>query len=660
MQKKYYLYFAIQCFSCLGRFPIADDEFLSHTNATAYFLHWTSLLYLEILEEVREQEAQEKEYREKKGVIAKGVIVTGTSEENEPESSDCTMFVKQGDIMCSPGDFLALSPENADLVFSERNFIVEVKSVLGKLMPVAVVWPSNKLLPQNINWNIVPFPNLISSKRMLESLRKLCTAKTLDDVGIFSKLLNTWNLEANGSLGKSNEREEVSEEEVSEEEELADLNCSQRIAVQQACKKNNSLTLIQGPPGTGKSKTSAYIIQKFLEQHADDMVLAVAETNEGVDNLLAKIIEIGTSIPEHELLRLGSSTWTVREDLRKYTLESRYAERSQGKRVKENKMDSKIVKWILKKARVVCTTCISAGSKILENTHFPRVLVDEASQATEPAILVPICNGCKVLVLVGDDKQLPPTVKSKEAQELCETTFSRLRLAGETVYLLDTQYRMHPAIAEFPARTFYEQKLKNGVSEEERRVPQGFCWPKAGRPLAFVEMANDAKETGGRSKSNKKEVIVAKCIITGLLKAGDLKSDDIGVVTPYKAQVKLLKEEIQNSSLQVSVRTVDGFQGQERELVIFSAVRCNDGGYLGFLDDDKRMNVLLTRARRGLIVIGNKKTLMSNKDSTWKEWVTWVENEELTVDSGKCIYVQYIAVENLTRGALLGALRCHK
>lgn len=623
-------------FSCLGRFPIADDEFLSHTNATAYFLHWTSLLYLEILEEVREQEVQEKEYREKKSnLIAKGVIVTETSKEDESESSDLTMFVKQGDITCSPGDLLALSPENADLVFSERNFIVEVKLVLGKLMPVAVVWPSNKSLPQNINWNILPFPNLISSKRMLDSLRKLCTAKTLDDVGVFSKLLDTWNLEPNGARRESDEREEVSEE------QLLDLNRSQRIAVQQAC-KNNSLTLIQGPPGTGKSKTSACIIHKFLEQHADDKVLAVAETNEGVDNLLAKIIEIRKSIPEQELLRLGSSTWTVREDLRKYTLESRYAERSQGKRIKENKMDSKIVKGILKKARVVCTTCISAGSKILENTHFPRVLVDEASQATEPAILVPICNGCKILVLVGDDKQLPPTVKSKEAQELCKTTFSRLRLAGETVYLLDIQYRMHPAIAEFPAREFYEQQLKNGVSEQERRDPQGFCWPKAGRPLAFVEMANDARETGGRSKSNKKEVMVVKRIIKDLLAAGDLKSDDIGVVTPYKAQVKLLKEEMQNSSLQVSVRTVDGFQGQERELVVFSAVRCNDGGHLGFLDDDKRMNVLLTRARRGLIVIGNKKTLKSDKDSTWKKWVTWVENEELTLDSGKCMYIQLI------------------
>ena len=112
-----------------------------------------------------------------------------------------------------------------------------------------------------------------------------------------------------------------------------------------------------------------------------------------MDNLLEKVVQVSKGEPESQLLRVGSSTWMVREELRKFTLESRYAKLSEGKRVRENWMDKRIVKKILKEARIVCTTCISAGSKILEDVKFSRLLVDEASQATEPAILVPICRG---------------------------------------------------------------------------------------------------------------------------------------------------------------------------------------------------------------------------------------------------------------------------
>jgi regulator of nonsense transcripts 1 len=177
------------------------------------------------------------------------------------------------------------------------------------------------------------------------------------------------------------------------------LNPSQEKAVRQAC--NNSLTLIQGPPGTGKSKTSASIIKEFLTQNGAEKILAVAETNEGVDNLLEKIVQVfGSDLPEGLVLRVGSSTWSVRESLQKFTLEARYAERSQGKRVRENWMDKKIVSKILNEARVVCTTCSSAGSKIFDETKFCKLLVDEASQATEPAILVPVSRGINYSFLI--------------------------------------------------------------------------------------------------------------------------------------------------------------------------------------------------------------------------------------------------------------------
>ena len=140
-------------------------------------------------------------------------------------------------------------------------------------------------------------------------------------------------------------------------------------------------------------------------------------------------------------------------------------------------------------------------------------------------------------MLVGDDKQLPPTIKSKDAKELCNTTFSRLRASGHHVYLLDTQYRMHPCISKFPSMTFYEGKLKDGVKSGDRPTPKGFSWPNRIAPVAFVSTPKEAKEQGGRSKKNIKEGEIVKRVVTDVLSAGDLKEENIGIVTPYSAQV---------------------------------------------------------------------------------------------------------------------------
>ncbi|XP_028415349.1 uncharacterized protein LOC114538372 [Dendronephthya gigantea] len=642
-----------------GLFPISKDEFSVHEDSYSYFIHWSSLLYMEILEDVKEQE-----YLEMGGqsVACEGKVSMEIEKEDGNDDSDgktkatknnnqpmCTIFVFNGEINCLVGDYLALSPRNAYSAFREREYIMEVKKSAGKHLYADPVWPNDKGVPDRLSrspgWKISPFPNLVSYNRMLEALKKLCTETTLENVGIFGELLNTWsgtksdreihedeqripkNFEKDACGSKDGEEPEINE---GASRRDSGLNPSQENAVQQACE--NSLTLIQGPPGTGKSKTSANIIRKLLAQNREEKILAVAETNEGVDNLLEKIVQVSDDIPQSQMLRIGSSTWMVRESLREYSLESRYEERSKGKRVREDWMDKKIVKKILKEARVVCTTCISAGSKIFEEVEFEKLLVDEASQATEPAILVPMCRGSRVLVLVGDDNQLPPTIKNNENKQLGDTTFSRLRKFGYPVHLLDTQYRMHPCISEFPSTTFYKGKLKNGVTEKDRPIPKGFSWPDKTRPLAFVTILKDTEKRSGRSRKNLKEAEIVKRVVDDVIIAGDLSKEEIGIVTPYSAQVKLLKEMIQKNYQGISVRSVDGFQGQERELIIFSAVRSNDVGKLGFLDDDKRMNVLLTRARRGLIVIGNGSTLAQN-DSTWKKWVNWMEKEKLIIDS---------------------------
>ncbi|XP_078588165.1 regulator of nonsense transcripts 1-like [Branchiostoma floridae x Branchiostoma japonicum] len=255
---------------------------------------------------------------------------------------------------------------------------------------------------------------------------------------------------------------------------------------------------------------------------------------------------------------------------------------------------------------------------------FSRVLVDEAAQATEPAVLCALSHGCQQVCLIGDDQQLPPLVQSEDAQELKISLFERWRGQKLRVHLLDTQYRMHPAISAFPSQHFYNGQIKDGIEASDRPLPAGFNWPNQNMPVSFVNVSS--RETSrGTSKFNDEEVKIVIAVTKRLLEGGDIREDDIGIVSPYKAQIKKITEGLDRN---ISVRSVDGFQGQERDVIIFSAVRANEGGYVGFLNDPRRMNVLLTRAKRGLLVVGDGKTLEKGSDD-WNKWIQWVRENKL-------------------------------
>lgn len=175
-------------------------------------------------------------------------------------------------------------------------------------------------------------------------------------------------------------------------------NKSQNSAVQDATCTDASITLIQGPPGSGKTITSAEIVKRWLLS-SHDKVLLVAETNEGVDNLLKKLLDHG--LQNEEIVRFGSSGWKVSKDINHLTFEFKYSQIKSGKKDPNGRIDKKMARKILESCKIVCTTLISAGSSLLDGFVFKRVLVDEASQATEPAILVPLSHGCEKLVLVG-------------------------------------------------------------------------------------------------------------------------------------------------------------------------------------------------------------------------------------------------------------------
>ena len=436
----------------------------------------------------------------------------------------------------------------------------------------------------------------------------------------------------------------------------SDMNTAQRSAAESAI--SCRLTLIQGPPGTGKTHTAVRILEAWTKQDIGT-VLAVADSNVAVDNLLEGLLGKGV-----RAVRLGQPV-KVREGLRDATMDAmmeahplrrdlvenielneKLARRIKGMRGGKEKglahrdlsrgwkevrrIEGEIRDDILDRAQVLCCTCIGSGHELLNGRKFPRVLIDEATQATEPAALVPLTRGTRQMVMIGDHRQLPPTVISRRAEQggLARSLFERLVEMGIVPHLLNTQYRMHPSISEFPNSQFYEGLLEDGVTATEREAPAGLLWPDWEAPLSFLPVNGDeVLSPDGASKENPAEAAWVAKLLSDFVEAGSLLISDIGIVTPYAGQVRAIRDIVPDSMQSVEVRTVDGYQGREKDLIIFSCVRSNKDGNVGFLSDRRRLNVALTRARRGLVVVGNPETLRN--DQNWRAWLEYVRRRKL-------------------------------
>ena len=443
----------------------------------------------------------------------------------------------------------------------------------------------------------------------------------------------------------------------------SNLNASQQAAIESALSQR--LTLIQGPPGTGKTTTATHLLHHFAQEGSGPL-LATAESNVAVDNLLEGLLDLGV-----KALRIGRPV-KVREHLRSATLdallenhpmqeelaflqdEQRELRRAlpslKGKEKglmhrdisinqKEiRRMENAMTASVLDEAEVICATTIGCGHRLLESRKFPIVLMDEATQATEPSALVPIVKGCRQLVLVGDHQQLPPTVLSRRAEQggLNRSLFDRLIACGLRSNMLTTQYRMHPILREFPSARFYENRLEDGCTADQRPPPAGFLWPDWDRPMAFVPVEGvEETDEEGKSRSNRDEAAKVLSVVNDLLAMGDLEPNDIGVISPYNGQVRELTRlfdmaggrEPGQPYAGLEIKSVDGYQGREKEVIVFSTVRANDRGEVGFLADYRRLNVAITRAKRGLILLGHPTTL--RHDGTWRSYLDWVEEHQL-------------------------------
>ena len=417
---------------------------------------------------------------------------------------------------------------------------------------------------------------------------------------------------------------------------LPELNHSQLSAVRSVIQK--PLSLIQGPPGTGKTVTSASIVYHLAKQNMGQ-VLVVAPSNVAVDQLCEKIHMSGLKVVRmsaksreavtssvdhlslHVMVRnLDTPEWA---ELRKYFMlkdELGDLTAADARRFRQLRMAAE--REILQAADVICTTCVGAGDPRLSNFRFRQVLVDESTQAMEAESLIPIVMGCKQLVLVGDHCQLGPVVMCKKAAKagLTQSLFERLVQLGTRPIRLQVQYRMHPALSEFPSNMFYEGTLQNGVSDLERVLPGvDLPFPNHSRPMFFL-CSTGQEEIGpsGTSFLNRTEASSVEKIVTMMLRTG-ITPEQIGVMTPYEGQRSYVVTHMERSGplrtelySDIEVASVDSFQGREKDYIILSCVRSNEQQGIGFLRDPRRLNVALTRARFGVIIIGNARLLAKN------------------------------------------------
>ena len=411
-------------------------------------------------------------------------------------------------------------------------------------------------------------------------------------------------------------------------------------------RKYSDLKIVRiGHPARVMEELEEYSIFALFERHEEAKKLK--DSWEGVRELIEKrdtykkpIPQIRRGLSDEEILNLaqkgkgarGVSRESIRSMANWIVLNYEIEDRFQDLKEKEKQLFNKIIL----EADVVVSTNSMVLSDFLKDFSFDVAVIDEGSQQVEPSTLIPIMK-VSCFYIAGDHKQLPPTVMSEKAKELENTLFERLvRGFPELSVMLEVQYRMNEKIMEFPNKHFYNGRLKAHSSVKNHTLadfgvkePERFAEVlNPHEPLAFVDTkdfnAVEFQPKGSTSFENQGEAIIVNDLVKELLKMGVDKSW-IGIITPYAAQVKLLKQMFLEKGIKVEVNSVDGFQGREKEIIIISFVRSNEKGELGFLKDLRRLNVAITRAKRKLIAIGNSKTLSTHP--VYEDFLRYIEKE---------------------------------
>ena len=423
------------------------------------------------------------------------------------------------------------------------------------------------------------------------------------------------------------------------------LNVTQEEAVNHVLAAKE-VSIVHGPPGTGKTTTLVEAIYETL--HRENQVMVCAQSNTAVDWISEKLVDRGINV-----LRIGNPTrvndkmlsftyerrfeshpdyselWGIRKAIRE--IQSSFRKKSHGEketarnrlsrlRFRATELEVQIDTDLFSEARVIACTLVGSANRVLTNHTFTTLFIDEAAQALEAACWIAIGKADRV-ILAGDHHQLPPTIKCIEAARggLDRTLMQKVAAnKPETVSLLKIQYRMHEDIMHFSSHWFYQDELKAAPEVSQRGI-LAYDTPVVWFDTADCDFEED-RLSESMSRINKQEAVLLveqlQTYIEKITKERVLdESIDFGLISPYKSQVQYIRGLIKRNAFfkpfrkLITVHTVDGFQGQERDVIMISLVRANDQGNIGFLNDLRRMNVAITRARMKLIILGDASTL---------------------------------------------------
>lgn len=433
------------------------------------------------------------------------------------------------------------------------------------------------------------------------------------------------------------------------------LNRAQQEAVNKVLRAKD-VAIVHGPPGTGKTTTLVEAIYETLRR--ESQVLVCAQSNMAVDWISERLVDRGISV-----LRIGNPTkvndkmlsftyerrfeahpdypqlWSIRQAIRKLRQERK--RRDNGWHQKMDRLKSRAVELELRinsqlfgEAKVIASTLTGSASHLLSGQKFGTLFIDEAAQALEAACWIAIRRASRV-VLAGDHCQLPPTVKSIAALKggLGTTLMERIVARKPSVVtLLTVQYRMNEQIMRFSSNWFYDGRVESAPAVKYRGILD------YDNPITWIDTSeSDAKEefvgeSFGRINKTEAELTL-EALKNYFTKIGRQRIADehidVGVISPYRAQVQLLRRMVRKAEFFkpyrgcITVNTVDGFQGQERDIIVISLVRSNDDGQIGFLSDLRRMNVAITRARMKLIIVGSVQTM--TRHAFYKELYGYVQ-----------------------------------
>ena len=430
-------------------------------------------------------------------------------------------------------------------------------------------------------------------------------------------------------------------------EGFGELNESQIRALENIFKR--PLNLIQGPPGTGKTFLSSFIVyniyrmRKINDPH-EPKILICAPSNSAADNITLYLLRINEMTGNQmKILRVYAKTreyLEINKEIEQISLHKHIRNKFGDDLLNIDKSEINVfTENIIKDHDLVIVTCSSSWDIRIKNINFPFVIIDEATQCCELEAMIPINHGCSHLTLIGDQKQLGPVVLHPQAKQVGMniSLFERLlKLYPELLTMLTIQYRMHPQIVKFPSEQFYDDKILNNLDLINKRklgekFDKQFNWPKNDTPILFLHFEGQEKLSKTNSKYNEDEANLVVLFLEKLLKLGiDIK--DIGIITPYNAQIDkikslIIKKNIPNRN-NLKISSVDGFQGGEKKFIILSNVRSNQGNNIGFLEDFRRLNVSITRAINGMIIIGNAKCLYKPK-TVFRNFINYYLNNHL-------------------------------